>query len=492
MASDKILQIVIKAKDEASKELDKLSKSLKENERMFSGMAKAGTVAFAGIGAYSAIAIKGAMGAEVAQKRLAHVLQTSSGASDEQVKSLIAQAEAMEKVGVVSADNINIMQEEAASFDLSTEAIKMLTPAAADFAVALYGINPSAEQARQAMTGLGKASQGQLELLTKKGYILGKDSEAIIKNGTEHERMTEIIKILGSNYQDLNTEMRNTAEGGMVGLSFEVGRLNDAVGTALIPALKLLSDVLVPIITNVANWIEENPKLSRNIVVATMAIAGIVAIIGTLGLILPPIIAGFTFFTTVLFGASAGTVVATGTMTAFAVAINAAIWPITLIIASIVALIAIGVLLYKNWDSIVAFAITMWENIKTTFKNGIDAVVTFFDPLLNVIEKVKNAMSSIGEGIKSSVSSAVKKITGKKASGGGVGTGGTYLVGEQGPEIFTPATTGSIVPNHRLAGAGGGMNLTINMNGTFMDDADRVAEKLGDRIIQVFKMNSRF
>ena len=32
----------------------------------------------------------------------------------------------------------------------------------------------------------------------------------------------------------------------------------------------------------------------------------------------------------------------------------------------------------------------------------------------------------------------------------------TYLVGEKGPELFTPNGSGRIVPNHRLASGGSG------------------------------------
>jgi hypothetical protein len=516
--SQKILEIVIQAKNEAEKTLGKVSDDLKgintQNEKLIQtakNVGKTGAIAFAGISAYSAVAIKGAMGAEVAQRRLSHVLKTSSGASDEQVNSLIAQAEAMEKVGVVSADNIMTMQEEAASFDLSSEGIKNLIPAATDFAVALYGINPSAEQARQAMTGLGKASQGQLELLTKKGYILGKDSEAIMKNGTEQERIAEITKILSSNYKNLNTEMRNTAEGGMVGLSFEAGRLNDAVGSALIPAMKGLSDALVPIITNVANWIEKNPKLTAVIVGLSLGLSAFLVVIGGIALVLPGLIVGF--------GLIAGAVGA----------ISLPLIGITVLITALIALVVWWAMNWQEnletikwaWDIAVEFIKTvgiaftefiktkivapitqfftgMWTSIKDAFKTGVEGIIKFFDPFITTLEKIYNKIVDIIEKAKQlDVVQGAKNVIrnifgGGKASGGGVQVGKTYLTGENGPELFTPATTGSITPNHQLAGAGAGMNLTINMNGTFMDDADRVAEKLGDKIIQSFKMINRF
>ena len=51
---------------------------------------------------------------------------------------------------------------------------------------------------------------------------------------------------------------------------------------------------------------------------------------------------------------------------------------------------------------------------------------------------------------------------GARASGGPVMGGKSYLVGERGPELFTPGVSGGITPN---GGFGGGANITVNVNG---------------------------
>lgn len=59
--------------------------------------------------------------------------------------------------------------------------------------------------------------------------------------------------------------------------------------------------------------------------------------------------------------------------------------------------------------------------------------------------------------------SAVKKFGGFRAAGGPVGGGRSYIVGERGPELFTPGVSGNIVPNHRLGSVGssfGGMQVS--------------------------------
>lgn len=47
------------------------------------------------------------------------------------------------------------------------------------------------------------------------------------------------------------------------------------------------------------------------------------------------------------------------------------------------------------------------------------------------------------------------------ATGGPAEAGHPYLVGEKGPELMVPSTSGTIIPNHALGGAS--VNLTYNI-----------------------------
>ena len=51
------------------------------------------------------------------------------------------------------------------------------------------------------------------------------------------------------------------------------------------------------------------------------------------------------------------------------------------------------------------------------------------------------------------------RYRGARAAGGPVTGGGSYLVGERGPELFTPGTSGNITPNNAL----GGGSITVNV-----------------------------
>ena len=61
------------------------------------------------------------------------------------------------------------------------------------------------------------------------------------------------------------------------------------------------------------------------------------------------------------------------------------------------------------------------------------------------------------------ISGAILK--GFRAEGGPVGAGGAYVVGEKGPELFVPHSSGSIVPNGAMGSSGGGTGgVTVNYN----------------------------
>ncbi len=64
-----------------------------------------------------------------------------------------------------------------------------------------------------------------------------------------------------------------------------------------------------------------------------------------------------------------------------------------------------------------------------------------------------------------------------RAEGGPVASGMPYMVGEQGPEMFVPKESGSIVPN----GAGGG-GVVININGSVLGDPEKIARAVGDAV----------
>lgn len=72
-----------------------------------------------------------------------------------------------------------------------------------------------------------------------------------------------------------------------------------------------------------------------------------------------------------------------------------------------------------------------------------------------------------------------------KASGGPVFGGAPYIVGEEGPELFVPGKSGTIVPNDALGGAGVNIELTVDNRGATGEAAAMFARSVPALVAQI-------
>lgn len=123
-----------------------------------------------------------------------------------------------------------------------------------------------------------------------------------------------------------------------------------------------------------------------------------------------------------------------------------------------------------------AFAIA--ESIIKIQQGIASAAALPFPANLAAIASVVAATASIV----STISQVTFQADGKRAVGGGVRGGGTYLVGERGPELFSPASNGTISPNNRIGG--GDVKVVVN---NYSDATATVSERTdGDqRVVEV-------
>ena len=68
------------------------------------------------------------------------------------------------------------------------------------------------------------------------------------------------------------------------------------------------------------------------------------------------------------------------------------------------------------------------------------------------------------------------------ANGGSASAGRSYLVGERGPEIFTPKSSGTVTPNNKIGGSGGvvnNINVNVDAGGMQSDANENRGKELG-------------
>ena len=259
------------------------------------------------------------------------------------------------------------------------------------------------ENLRSTLGELDQATQAQA-LAT----IFGKEAmsgwAAVVNAGeSDFNKLSDAIANSDGKASDMAKTMQDNLKGSIDNMKSAFEGLLITIGERLIPVFRNLIDG----ITNVFMWFNNlNPAL-KNVIIG---VGGFLAVLGPLLLIIGNVIIfvtklGMAISTLVTFfsagGAGAGLL---------ATAIAFLTGPIGLTIAAITALIAIGVLLYKNWDEIKAKCIEIWQNnikpIIETVTNTIKALLTsiwtgiqaFLSTCWNLLKQLAN---TVWNGIKS-------------------------------------------------------------------------------------------
>ena len=135
----------------------------------------------------------------------------------------------------------------------------------------------------------------------------------------------------------------------------------------------------------------------------------------------------------------------------------------------------------------------LWKDIGVSVKDGlveginaaIDGTKTLGEVASNTFKRISNALLNYG------VEAALIGMTGGtggffsnvfgRASGGPVKGGSPYVVGEKGPELFVPGSSGNIVPNHAM---GGSTSVVVNVDasGSSVEGDAGQAEQLGSML----------
>jgi hypothetical protein len=218
--------------------------------------------------------VRASLQAQAEQDRLNQLLTVGVGATASQIAALNDQAEALEKLGVVTAGNITQTQSQLATFNLQTSTIEKLTPAILDYVTAEKGATASTEQFKQMTNGLAQALNGNFSSLTRVGFVIDENTKKQIKSGNESERAQAIVDVLNSTYKDFNKNLRETPAGQMQVLANAAEDAQTIIGTGLIDSLMILAgdtsvedlaETMQDVATNTSKAITEVAKLGRSI-----------------------------------------------------------------------------------------------------------------------------------------------------------------------------------------------------------------------------------
>lgn len=238
-----------------------------------------------------------------------------------------------------------------------------------------------------------------------------------------------------------------------------------------------LDEFLVPVkefIEKITKWVKENEALNK--------------VLEFLGFILASVAAAYTLVQGAILAYNVVMAIATGISSAFGAVMTFITSPISLVVLAIAAVIAIGVLLYKNWDSIISWAGSLWNSIKSIFgkigsfvgdvwKGIVNGAIGMVNTVIKVIETMANAwltpFNLIIKGLNKipGVNISLLKVDlpsiPKLEEGGIVNKGQMFIAGENGKEAIMPLENNTEWITELASKLNGGANNTpqnIQMN----------------------------
>lgn len=486
-----------------------------DRTQKFAKVALAGVGAFAvGIGAALKSGVEGVQEGEEANAKFADALSRSSAKIRAQADALQANAEQIQKNtrftyeaalgastflaaqdGVKRAVNAGVVSMTDAtnvSLDLATVLGVDATTAAGILSKALAAPEKATGALRKAGVTLTAAEQDKVKALVKSGEVA--DAQALIMDKLKTK--TEGAAIAAG----------QTTAGQLERARNAFGEVQENLAVALIPTITNLMEWLL----KVTAWAQDNPGKMKLILIVLGSLA---AVIGTVSL-------AITVWTAITRTAAAvqatwNAVMAANPLvlvTLAVIALVAAIvliatkttwfqdiwkaawgsiksavsgvfnwiqsnWP--LILAIITGPIGIAVLtVVKNFDRIRDAAFAVKDAIARAFSTVADIITR---PYIEAVSAIRNAWNSTigGKGIHiPSINLGFTTVGGggfdipRLARGGTARAGLAHLVGEEGPELFVPGRTGTVVPNDALGG-----DLVVELHGN-RDALEAVVEKV--------------
>ena len=409
--------------------------------------AAAGVAAAAYAGKLLVDGVKSAIADEAAQAKLATTLENVTGATAKQIAAVESQITKTSLLTGLTDDELRPSFERLVRSTKDSEEALKLQQLAIDIAA---GSGKSLEAVTNA---LGKGIDGSTGALGKLGIGL---TAAQLKTMS----MDEITAQLADTFGGQAAEKADTFAGKMDRLKVAFDEGKETVGSfvldAITPMVTGFVDKVIPTIQALAE--ELGPKLTpifttlrdyiQDYVIPTFtAIWQFITefVIPAIGKVLSPIIDG----------------------------LRSAFEKVTSKIAENEEKLKPLLALFKVIATFVrdVYAPVIGKILGTAFDvlgSAISFVIGLFAQLVSVVNSAFNAIKNIVNFIKNNpvtqaIGGAIDNVFGGgRAMGGPVSRGTSYVVGERGPELFVPNTSGKIIPNGGSSGGGSTINLTVN------------------------------
>ena len=178
---------------------------------------------------------------EVAETKLATVMQQRMGATDAEIQSIKDLASAQQELGVIG-DEVQLSgAQQIATFLNEKASLETLLPAMNNLLAQQKGLNATTQDAVTVGNLMGKVMQGQTSALTRVGITFDEAEEKVLKYGTEQERAAMLAQVITNNVGEMNAQLAQTESGKQQQLVNTLGDMKEQLGGLVNGALPFIT-----------------------------------------------------------------------------------------------------------------------------------------------------------------------------------------------------------------------------------------------------------
>lgn len=184
----------------------------------------------------------------VAETQLQTIMRQRMGANDEMIQSVKDLCSAQQELGVIG-DEVQLSgAQQMATFLKSKQILDVLIPAMNNLIAQQNGLNATNQDAVSIGNMMGKAMQGQVEVLQRVGITFTDAQKQVLQFGTESERAAMLAQVITDNVGNMNAELAKTDAGKWKQTENYLGDIKEQLGAMVqqyAPTITFLSQATI-------------------------------------------------------------------------------------------------------------------------------------------------------------------------------------------------------------------------------------------------------
>lgn len=186
----------------------------------------------------------------VAETQIETIMRQRMMATDEQIQSIKNLCSAQQELGVIG-DEVQLSgAQQMATFLQNKRSLDVLIPAMNNLVAQQNGLNATNQDAVSIGNMMGKAMQGQVEVLQRVGITFDESQKKVLQYGTESERAAMLAKVITQNVGNMNAELAKTDAGKQKQLENTLGDIKEQMGAlvqGIAPYVTMASQITITI-----------------------------------------------------------------------------------------------------------------------------------------------------------------------------------------------------------------------------------------------------